>query len=71
MDKESLVGVVEAVNRLDETPSDEDDLFVLTSLYESAAIALHNASLLLAERKIEVLTDSDSRLFQQHGYVNL
>jgi RND family efflux transporter MFP subunit len=55
MDKESLVGVVEAVNRLDETPFDEDDLFVLTSLNESAAIALHNASLLLAERKVEVL----------------
>jgi RND family efflux transporter MFP subunit len=55
MDKESLVGVVEAVNRLDETAFDEDDLFVLTSLNESAALALHNASLLLAERKVEVL----------------
>jgi RND family efflux transporter MFP subunit len=55
MDKESLVGVVEAVNRLDGAPFDEDDLFVLTSLNESAAIALHNASLLLAERKVEVL----------------
>jgi GAF domain-containing protein len=55
MDKESLVGVVEAVNRLDGTPFDEDDLFVLTSLNESAALALHNASLLLAERKVEVL----------------
>ncbi|HZS95272.1 MAG TPA: GAF domain-containing protein [Terriglobales bacterium] len=55
MDKESLVGVVEAVNRLDDAPFDEDDLFVLTSLNESAAIALHNASLLLAERKVEVL----------------
>ena len=55
MDKESLVGVVEAVNRLDEAPFDEDDLFVLTSLNESAALALHNASLLLAERKVEVL----------------
>jgi RND family efflux transporter MFP subunit len=55
MDKESLVGVVEAVNRLDDTPFDEDDLFVLTSLNESAAIALHNASLLMAERKVEVL----------------
>jgi RND family efflux transporter MFP subunit len=55
MDKESLVGVIEAVNRLDNAPFDEDDLFVLTSLNESAAIALHNASLLLAERKVEVL----------------
>jgi RND family efflux transporter MFP subunit len=55
LDKESLVGVVEVVNRLDGTPFDEDDLFVLTSLNETATIALHNASLLLAERKVEVL----------------
>jgi len=55
MDKESLVGVVEAVNRLDGTSFDEDDLFVLNNLNESATIALHNASLLLAERKVEVL----------------
>jgi len=55
MDKQSLVGVVESVNRLDGTPFDEDDLFVLTSLNESAALALHNASLLLAERKVEIL----------------
>jgi RND family efflux transporter MFP subunit len=55
LDKESLVGVVEGVNRLDGAPFDEDDLFVLTSLNESAALALHNASLLLAERKVEVL----------------
>ncbi|MFY9560004.1 MAG: efflux RND transporter periplasmic adaptor subunit [Terriglobales bacterium] len=54
IDKESLVGVIEAVNRLG-TPFDEDDLFVLTSLNETASIALHNASLLLAERKVEVL----------------
>jgi RND family efflux transporter MFP subunit len=55
MDKGSLVGVIEAVNPLDNAPFDEDDLFVLTSLNESATIALHNASLLLAERKVEVL----------------
>ena len=55
MDKESLVGIVEAVNKLDGTSFDDDDLFVLTSLNESAAIALHNASLLLAERKVEIL----------------
>ncbi|HLZ41012.1 MAG TPA: GAF domain-containing protein [Candidatus Sulfotelmatobacter sp.] len=55
LDKGSLVGVVEAVNRLDGAPFDEDDLFVLTSLNETASIALHNASLLLAERKVEVL----------------
>lgn len=55
IDKGSLVGVVEAVNRLDGKPFDDDDLFVLTSLNETASIALYNASLLLAERKVEVL----------------
>jgi RND family efflux transporter MFP subunit len=55
LDKESLVGVVEVVNRLDATPFDEDHLFVLSSLNETASIALHNASLLMAERKVEIL----------------
>jgi GAF domain-containing protein len=55
LEKECLVGVVEAVNRLDGTPFNEDDLFVLGSLNESASIALRNASLLMAERKVEIL----------------
>ena len=55
LDQESLVGVVEAVNRTDGTPFDDDDLFVLGSLNETAGIALHNASLLMAERKVEIL----------------
>jgi RND family efflux transporter MFP subunit len=55
MDKEALVGVVEAVNKLDGTPFDEHDLFALTSLTETASSALHNASLLMAERKVEIL----------------
>jgi RND family efflux transporter MFP subunit len=55
MDKSALVGVVEAVNKLDGTPFDEDDLFTLSSLAETASTALHNASLLMAERKVEVL----------------
>src|SRR5258708_26610747 len=55
MDKESLVGVVEAVNKLDGTPFDDDDLFALTSVTETASSALHNASLLMAERKVEIL----------------
>ncbi len=55
LDKESLVGVVEVVNRLDGTPFDDDDLFVLSSLNETAGIALHNSSLLMAERKVEIL----------------
>lgn len=54
LDHEALVGVIEAVNKLGE-PFDDDDLFTLSRLSESAAIALHNASLLAAERKVEVL----------------
>ena len=55
MDQESLVGVIEAVNKLDGSAFDYDELFTLSRLTESAAIALHNASLLAAERKVEVL----------------
>jgi RND family efflux transporter MFP subunit len=55
MDRESLVGVVEAVNRLDGLPFDEDDQFLLTNICETVSNALHNASLLLAERKVEIL----------------
>ncbi|HXY13872.1 MAG TPA: efflux RND transporter periplasmic adaptor subunit [Terriglobales bacterium] len=55
MDRESLVGVVEAINRLDGLPFDEDDQFLLTNISETANNALHNASLLLAERKVEIL----------------
>jgi RND family efflux transporter MFP subunit len=55
MDKESLVGVVEAVNKEGGIPFDDDDLFALTSLAETASSALHNASLLMAERKVEIL----------------
>ena len=54
-DRGALVGVVEAVNRLDGVPFDEDELFALSSLTETAAGALHNASLLMAERKVEIL----------------
>jgi len=55
LDKTALVGVVEAVNKLDGTAFDDDDLFTLSSLAETASTALHNASLLMAERKVEVL----------------
>ena len=55
MDRESLVGVVEAINRLDGLPFDEDDQFLVTNICETANNALHNASLLLAERKVEIL----------------
>jgi RND family efflux transporter MFP subunit len=55
LDKGALVGVIEAVNKMDGTLFDEDDLFVLNSMAETAATALHNASLLMAERKVEIL----------------
>jgi RND family efflux transporter MFP subunit len=55
MESECLVGVVEAVNRLDGVPFDEDDQFLLTNICETASNALHNASLLQTERKVEVL----------------
>ncbi len=55
IDRGALVGVVEVVNRLNGDPFDEDDVFALTSLTETAVGALHNASLLMAERKVEIL----------------
>ena len=55
LDRESLVGVVEALNRRDGQAFDEDDLSLLTSLCETASGALHNASLLQSERKVEIL----------------
>ena len=55
MDGEALVGVVEAVNKLDGRAFNDDDLFALTSLTETASIALRNAGLVAAERKVEIL----------------
>ncbi len=55
LDNGFLVGVVEASNKLDGSPFDDDELFALTSLAETASSALHNASLLLAERKVQIL----------------
>jgi RND family efflux transporter MFP subunit len=55
MDGEALVGVVEAVNKLDGRTFNDDDLFALTSLTETASIALRNAGLVAAERKVEIL----------------
>jgi RND family efflux transporter MFP subunit len=55
MELENLVGVLEAVNRLDGLPFDEDDQFLLANICETASNALHNAELLQAERKLEVL----------------
>jgi len=55
MDRESLVGCVEAINKAEGEAFDDDDLFILISLAGTASNALHNASLLMAERKVEIL----------------
>jgi RND family efflux transporter MFP subunit len=52
---DKTLGVVEVVNQLDGESFDEDDLFFLTSISEQAAITLHNANLLEAERKMHAL----------------
>ena len=55
LESQCLVGVVEVVNRTDGKPFDEDDQFLLSNICETASNALHNASLLMAERKVEIL----------------
>jgi GAF domain-containing protein/multidrug resistance efflux pump len=52
---DQVLGVVEIVNKADGTPFNEDDLFFLASISEQAAVALHNANLLEAERKVSTL----------------
>jgi RND family efflux transporter MFP subunit len=52
---EKLVGVIECINKPDGRPFDDDELFLLSSISETAAIALNNASLLQAERKVAIL----------------
>ena len=55
IEHECLVGVVEAINRSDGMPFDDDDQFLLINICETASNALHNASLLQSERKVEIL----------------
>jgi RND family efflux transporter MFP subunit len=54
MQDDAEIGVVEAINRADH-PFDDDDLFLLSSMAETIANALKNASLMTAERKLEIL----------------
>ncbi len=54
MQDEAEVGIVEAINK-ENGPFDEDDQFLLISMAETIASALKNASLMLAERKLEIL----------------
>ena len=48
------VGVLEAINR-EGRPFDDDDEFLLSSMAETIGNALKNASLMMAERKLEIL----------------
>jgi RND family efflux transporter MFP subunit len=52
---DEVLGVVELVNKVDGGTFDEDELFLLGSVSEQAAIALHNANLLDSERKVHAL----------------
>lgn len=52
---EQVLGVVEVINKLDGTLFDDDDVFFVTNMNEQAAIALSNANLLEAERRVHEL----------------
>jgi RND family efflux transporter MFP subunit len=54
MQDDAEVGVLEAINR-HERPFDDDDQFLMLSMAETIASALKNASLMTAERKLEIL----------------
>ena len=51
---EAEIGVLEAINKEDGV-FDDDDQFLMMSMAETIASALKNASLMLAERKLEIL----------------
>ncbi|HSY34447.1 MAG TPA: efflux RND transporter periplasmic adaptor subunit [Acidobacteriaceae bacterium] len=55
MQDESEIGVLEAVNRGGGKVFDEDDQFFLSAMAETVSNALKNASLMHAERKLEIL----------------
>ena len=55
MQDEAEVGVLEAVNRAGGRAFDEDDQFFLSAMAETVSNALKNASLMQAERKLEIL----------------
>ncbi len=52
---ESELGVLEAVNKESGEGFSEDDLFFMNSMSETVTSALKNASLMYAERKLEIL----------------
>ena len=55
MQEGAEIGVLEAVNKAGGTPFDDDDQFFLTAIAETVSSALKNASLMFAERKLEIL----------------
>jgi GAF domain-containing protein len=50
-----MLGALELINRTTEEPYNEEDLFLLNDLAKQAAISIHNANLLQAERKAKEL----------------
>ena len=55
MQEEAEVGVIEAINKSSGEPFDDDDQFFLSTISETVSSALKNASLMFAERKLEIL----------------
>jgi multidrug resistance efflux pump/putative methionine-R-sulfoxide reductase with GAF domain len=55
MQNEAEIGVLEAVNKANGKPFDDDDQFFLSAMAETVSNALKNASLMHAERKLEIL----------------
>ncbi|HJT71542.1 MAG TPA: GAF domain-containing protein [Terriglobales bacterium] len=52
---EEVIGAVEVINRREGEAFEERDLFFLSNICEQAAVAIHNANLLKAERKVSAL----------------
>ncbi|HEV2214627.1 MAG TPA: efflux RND transporter periplasmic adaptor subunit [Terracidiphilus sp.] len=55
MQDQAEVGVIEAINKSGDAPFDEDDEFFLITMAETVSSALKNATLMHAERKLEIL----------------
>lgn len=55
MQDQAEVGVLEAINKSGDAPFDEDDEFFLITMAETVSSALKNATLMHAERKLEIL----------------
>jgi len=55
MQEDAEVGVLEAVNKTNGSPFDDDDQFFLSAMAETVSSALKNASLMNAERKLVIL----------------